>query len=178
LAEPQPNTPAGAIPLRCCHLDNTGVSHAPPGFLLHSCGLAVPSCSLHRCPYVFCCCVVVPLCVMWLQRLLLVSGDLSLLAATDAACGSVGLGSAVTSVLWMGPALLYMTAAGQVCVFVCMCRLRCGVGVLQPLWVAVDAFVSCMLPDCCVLDVPVNIHGQAVHKASLYCRVVLAYWAT
>lgn len=49
-----------------------------------------------------------------LQRLLLVSGDLSVLASIDASCGSVGLSHGITSLLWVGPALLYMTAAGQV----------------------------------------------------------------
>lgn len=49
-----------------------------------------------------------------LQRLLLVSGDLSVLASIDASCGSVGLASGISSLLWVGPALLYMTAAGQV----------------------------------------------------------------
>lgn len=48
------------------------------------------------------------------QRLLLVSGDLSVLASIDAGCGSVGLVNAITSLLWVGPALLFMTAAGQV----------------------------------------------------------------
>jgi hypothetical protein len=48
------------------------------------------------------------------QRLLLVSGDLTLLAAVDASCGSVGISAAITSFLWVGPALLYMTAGGQV----------------------------------------------------------------
>lgn len=48
------------------------------------------------------------------QRLLLVSGDLSVLASIDASCGSVGLSHGITSLLWVGPALLYMTAAGQV----------------------------------------------------------------
>jgi hypothetical protein len=32
----------------------------------------------------------------------------------DASCGSVGISSAITSFLWVGPALLYMTAGGQV----------------------------------------------------------------
>jgi len=45
---------------------------------------------------------------------MLVSGDLTLLAAVPATCGSVGLSNAITSFLWVGPALLYMTAAGQV----------------------------------------------------------------
>jgi hypothetical protein len=48
------------------------------------------------------------------QRLLLVTGDLTVLASIDAACGSVGLSNGITSLLWVGPALLYMTAAGQV----------------------------------------------------------------
>ncbi|KAF6258699.1 hypothetical protein COO60DRAFT_1088483 [Scenedesmus sp. NREL 46B-D3] len=52
--------------------------------------------------------------ILTTQRLLLVAGDLALLAAVDASCGSVGLGSAITSILWVGPALLYMTAGGQV----------------------------------------------------------------
>ncbi|WIA34203.1 hypothetical protein OEZ86_012559 [Tetradesmus obliquus] len=52
--------------------------------------------------------------ILTTQRLLLVSGDLTLLAAVDASCGSVGLTSAITSFLWVGPALLYMTAGGQV----------------------------------------------------------------
>lgn len=52
--------------------------------------------------------------IVALQRLLLVSGDLSVLASIDASCGSVGLATGITSLLWVGPALLYMTAAGQV----------------------------------------------------------------
>jgi hypothetical protein len=51
------------------------------------------------------------------QRLLLVSGDLTVLAAVDASCGSVGISSAITSFLWVGPALLYMTAGGQVSLY-------------------------------------------------------------
>jgi hypothetical protein len=49
-----------------------------------------------------------------MQRLLLVTGDLSVVAAIDASCGSVGLANGITSLLWVGPALLFMTAAGQV----------------------------------------------------------------
>eukprot|EP00775_Hariotina_reticulata_P010067 gene10067-10222_t len=52
--------------------------------------------------------------ILTTQRLMLVSGDLTLLAAVPASCGSVGLSNAITSFLWVGPALLYMTAAGQV----------------------------------------------------------------
>eukprot|EP00878_Enallax_costatus_P005037 GHUV01005297.1.p1 GENE.GHUV01005297.1~~GHUV01005297.1.p1 ORF type:complete len:1446 (+),score=421.24 GHUV01005297.1:301-4638(+) len=52
--------------------------------------------------------------ILTTQRLLLVSGDLTLLAAIDASCGSVGLSNAITSYLWVGPALLYMTVGGQV----------------------------------------------------------------
>lgn len=52
--------------------------------------------------------------ILTTQRLLLVSGDLTVLAAIDASCGSVGLSSAITSYLWVGPALLYMTVGGQV----------------------------------------------------------------
>eukprot|EP00879_Flechtneria_rotunda_P017296 GHRR01018118.1.p1 GENE.GHRR01018118.1~~GHRR01018118.1.p1 ORF type:complete len:1217 (+),score=567.02 GHRR01018118.1:272-3922(+) len=52
--------------------------------------------------------------ILTTQRLMLVSGDLTILAATDASGGSVGLTHTITSYLWVGPALLYMTAAGQV----------------------------------------------------------------
>lgn len=51
------------------------------------------------------------------RRLLLVGGDLRVVAQVPAAaadgCGG-GVPHAITSFVWAGPALLYMTAAGQV----------------------------------------------------------------
>jgi len=65
------------------------------------------------------------------RRLLLVAGDLRVLAeVATAAGGAGGVPHAVTSFVWAGPALLYMTAGGQVgCL--CMCRVwvRCAVGI-------------------------------------------------
>jgi hypothetical protein len=47
------------------------------------------------------------------RRLMLVGGDLKLIAAIDASCGASGVAHPISSVLWAGPALLYMTAGGQ-----------------------------------------------------------------
>ncbi len=52
--------------------------------------------------------------ILTTQRLMIVSGDLTLLASVDASCGSLGVPNSITSFVWAGPALLYMTAAGQV----------------------------------------------------------------
>jgi hypothetical protein len=48
------------------------------------------------------------------HRLLLVTGDLGVVASVDARKGSAGAVHPITSLLWVGPALLYMTAGGQV----------------------------------------------------------------
>lgn len=52
--------------------------------------------------------------VLTTRRLLLASGRLRVIASVDAAAGSLGVSHAITSCLWAGPALLFMTAAGQV----------------------------------------------------------------
>lgn len=68
------------------------------------------------------------------RRLLLVAGNLRLVAAVDATGGALGVAHAVTSMVWAGPALLYITAGGQVrgrvrvceCVRVRVCAWRRG----------------------------------------------------
>jgi hypothetical protein len=74
------------------------------------------------------------------QRLLLVTGDLQVLASVDSRGDSVGVPHPITSFVWAGPALLYMTAAGQVsCWLPLLSRRSC-------LWFAaalVDCITAC-----------------------------------
>lgn len=52
--------------------------------------------------------------VLTTQRLALLSGDLTLIASVSTGEHSLGLTHPITSFIWAGPSLLYMTAAGQV----------------------------------------------------------------